>query len=156
MTRVLHGEYQQQFRGQPPGPYLSGFVVFDDRQLEVRFLIDTGADTTVLSPEDAADLLGGEVYRRLGVLFPDNRVSVTGVGVGDAVELPLTLVFRVPDERPLVFREPVLVAAAPGEPRATVPLPSLLGRDILNRFILLLNPATETVELTELDAASAG
>ena len=154
MTRILHGEYQQQFPAQPPGPYLRGYVIFDDRQREIEFLIDTGADTTVLSPEDAADLFGDEVYRRLSDLFPDNRISVTGVGVGDAVELPLTLVFRVPDDRPLVFRERVLVTAPP-ESLATVSIPSLLGRDILNRFILLLNPEAGLVELTELDAAPA-
>lgn len=155
MTRILHGEYQQRFPGQPPGAYLGGHVVLDDEQIEVEFLIDTGADITVLSAEDATKVFGSEAYRRLGDLFPDNRISVTGIGVGDAVELPLTLVFRAPDDRPFVFRERILVTATPPELLATVSIPSLLGRDILNRFILLLNPEAGLVELTELDPAPA-
>ena len=155
MTRVLNGFYRQTLPGQPPAPFLTGDAIYGDNHQEVHFMIDTGADITVLSPEDAEDLFGETAHSRLGDLFPDNRVFLAGVGQGEAVEVPMTLAFRVPNEPPIVFRHFVLVMAPP-QSATMSPLPSLLGRDILNRFVLLLNPAIESVELTELDATPSG
>lgn len=155
MSRVITGSYRQAFPDQPPAPRVTGELVYGNLQLTTEFLLDTGADWTVLSAGDARRLFGREGHRRLRQLFPDNRVSITGVGTSEAVEVPLTLAFRIPGERPVIFRRLVLVLTQL-QYGASVRLPSLLGRDILNRFTLFLNPATETVELTELDLTPAG
>ena len=157
MTRILTGEYRQTLPDQLPAPFLRGRVMYGVSALELDFLIDTGAEVTVLSPADASNLFGNQAHRLLPRLYPS--IHISGVGQGKAVEVPLTLVFRDQDEDPLYLRLPVLVMPSPQGPSqssALGPLPSLLGRDILNRFVLILNPATETVELTELDVAEAG
>jgi len=149
VTRILTGEYRQSLPEQPPAPFLRGRVVHGASAVELDFLIDTGAEVTVLSPVDAANLFGDQAHRLLSRLYPTAQIA--GIGHGEAVEVPLTLVFRDPDEGPLYIRQPTLVMQP--QTAAIGPLPSLLGRDVINRFALLLNPATETVEFTELDAA---
>ncbi len=157
MTRVFRGRYQSSFPGQPPGAWLKVYAIFEGRQRELDFLIDTGSDVTMLSAKDSVNLLGHEAYQRLDDAFPDSRVSVTSVGMGDAVAVNLMLVFRVLGDLPIVFRLPVLITPPPVMQPAGSPtlLPSLLGRDILNHFSILLNPAADTVELTELEMAPA-
>lgn len=149
----------QPFPGRPPAPFLNANVTFDDNEVPVDLLIDTGAEVTVLFPSDASRLFGNERYARLPVEYPEDLVPISGVGASAAVELELTVAFPALQGNAVVVRFPVLIMPAPSQQqtlRQPVALPSLLGRDILNRFVLLLNPATDTVELTELSAAPAG
>ena len=158
MTATIRGHYRQTFPGRSPAPFLTATVTFDDNDQEADFLIDTGAEITVLFPHDAARLFGSETYARLGRLFSGNVVPISGVGANAAVELEMAIALPVSDGQPVVFRQPIVVMPAPTEPqtlRQADGLASLLGRDILNHFILMLNPSTAAVELTELDAAPA-
>ena len=121
----------------------------------VDFLIDSGADYSVLGPEDALDLFG-PAYLSMDFADPDRSLEMSGVG-GTAIRLLLR-------ERPLAFfadhgsRVAVTLTLAIAEPspsassdRGTWLLPSLLGRNIHHHFDRLLSyhpPAVALIELT--------
>ena len=56
--------------------------MLQNRSSEVRFLIDTGADATVLHPRDAYRLLGDELHR---IDFERDSRRIAGLGVGGAL-----------------------------------------------------------------------
>lgn len=120
---------------------------------EVRLLIDTGADRTVVAPLDAHRLerqlaislsqlpeglastgVGGQVSTRV---IPQSQLTLDGV-----TWLPLTVTLLEPPARRLPW----------GHPPA---IPSLLGRDIISRFALFLNQASDKVRLLEREETVA-
>ena len=119
----------------------------------VDFLIDSGADYSVLGPEDALDVCG-PAYLSMDFADPDRSLEMSGVG-GTAIR-PLLR------ELPLAFfadhgsRVAVTLAIAEPSPsassdRGTWLLPSLLGRNIHHHFDRLLSyhpPAVTLIELT--------
>ena len=116
-------------------------VSLGDQAMEVRFLIDTGADATVLHPTDAKRILGDDLRR---IDFNRDPRRTTGEGVGGAVERVVrdtTLTLRSEDRRLHPIEMPILIARpTPTEPgdHGNWRLPSLLGRDFLRRFRLEL------------------
>ena len=108
-----------------------------NRSSDARFLIDTGAEATVLHPRDAYRLLGDDLYR---IDFERDSRRITGLGVGGAADrvvrdTMLTL-YSVDDELYSV-EMPILIARpTPTEPgvHGNWRLPSLLGRDFLRHF----------------------
>lgn len=129
-------------------PYIDVEVRFPDagnRSHTITFLIDTGADFTILS----SDIL---VYIRneLGIEFFDLPVSETSIsGVGGymrtrTIRATLTIgSYRT--TMPVPIMEP-----PPGAPMAK---PSLLGMDILHDFALFVESSSDRVAL--LDASQA-
>ena len=124
------------------------------RLVGVDFVIDSGADYSVLGPEDALDLFG-PAYLSLDFADPDTSLEMSGVGGGVT-----RLLLR---EFPLAFfaddgsRVAVTLILAIAEPSPAAPsdhgswlLPSLLGRDILHYFDLLLSYHPPGVTLLEL------
>ena len=106
-------------------PLIAVRVTLSDRSEEIAFLIDTGADATVLHPADAHSILGNELHR-----IDFDRV------VRDA-----TLTLRSEDRRLHPIEMPILIARPiPSEPgdHGNWRLPSLLGRDFLRHFRLEL------------------
>ena len=110
-------------------------------QDSVQFLIDTGAEVTVLSAADSLSVLGGAV---LGIDFvrDPRRLQLQGIGGGaQHVVRDATMTLRsIEGERysvamPILIAEPDLSRLA--DP-LTPQLPSLLGRDFLRRFHLNL------------------
>lgn len=94
----------------------------------VSFLIDTGDDQTVLMPRDA---------RRLGVDHSALTKTTTSAGVGGSSVDYITdanVVFT--DKVFHIYRTPLIVMA-PRE--GAEKFPSLLGRNILNRWRLVLD-----------------
>lgn len=122
------------------------FPMFDDRSLQTRLLVDTGADRTVLAPVDATRL-----ERELGIGLAALAAGVPSRGVGgqwstrtmetvltlDRIAMPLSLTILEPPPGPLP------------------PIPSLLGRDILSRFALFMEERTGRLLLLEPDEADA-
>lgn len=95
----------------------------------VSFLIDTGADTTLLMPADA---------RRLGVKYSDliyTRVS-TGVG-GECEEYIVPAQLLVSDEKAAFGYRLVLGIARPFE--YLEECPSIIGTDILKNWKVVLD-----------------
>ena len=135
-------------------PLIAVRVTLSDRSEEIAFLIDTGADATVLHPADAHSILGNELRR---IDFDHDPRRVPGLGVGGAVDRVVrdaTLTLRSEDRRLHPIEMPILIARPiPSEPgdHGNWRLPSLLGRDFLRRFRLeLLCGAERRVVLESL------
>ena len=118
-------------------PLIQIAVALEDRNDDIWFLIDTGADATVLHPADAQSLLGDGLRR---IDFGSDPYRAAGLGVGggvDRVVRDATLALRSVDDEVYAVGMPILIARpAPAEPgdHGNWRLPSLLGRDFLRHF----------------------
>ena len=127
--------------GNRSRPYVSAtfrFPTLNSQRFEVRLLVDTGADRTLLSPLDA---------RRIGIDITTLPLGSSSAGVGGqvptrTVEAVLTIQY---------FSTP-LTLTIPETPR---PIPSLLGRDILSHFAPFMEERTNRVFLLEPHEADA-
>ena len=113
---------------------------------EIEFLVDTGADSTILGPVD--------------VLFLDLDIGALpagprSVGVGGRIataRVDATLVFSNRSV-PIVLR--VLSPRSRRQQQAVLRLPSLLGWDVLRHYALILEERTGRVLLLEPNEADA-
>lgn len=125
-------------------PYIDIKVSFPDsgnRSLTVAFLIDTGADSTILSP----DVL---IYIRneLGIEFFDLPVSETPIsGVGGYVRTRSIRATLTIGSYSATMPVPIM------EPPSSAPItmPSLLGMDILHDFALFVESRSDRVTLLD-------
>ena len=130
-------------------PYVNALVEFTGVRgvISVPFLIDTGADRSVLSPS---------VLARVGLAEDDQRRGATTRGIGGAVQTRsidavVTLGSVIVPMTLLVFE------AEPGGESSTsaAALPSLLGQDVLSRFALVVDAHRDRVLLLEDSEAEA-
>ena len=130
-------------------PFIDAVFQFPtpDESLVVPLLIDTGADRTILSPLDT--IRGG---LELGIDFKNFKEGIPSTGVGGRANTRVTdIVLRLNGfETPLE----VTVLEPPSSGRIS-PIPSLLGRDIISHFGLLVDQRTEQVLLLEDDEVDA-
>ena len=118
-------------------PLIKVSLALQDRSDDVRFLIDSGSDATILHPTDAQSLLGDDLHR---IDFERDPRRIAGMGVGgaaDRVVRDATLTLRSVDGEPYAVEMPILIARpTPAEPgnHGNWRLPSLLGRDFLRHF----------------------
>lgn len=100
-------------------------------QGDVSFLMDTGADSSVLMPSDAKNL--GIPYDRL-----EGNHECGGIGgtVRSFVERAI-LVFTSPNR--MLYGYDLELDIMPGDP-GMEDVPSLLGRDILDRWRIIYDP----------------
>lgn len=115
------------------------------RSLEVRFLVDTGADRTVLGAVHAERL-----RTHFGLDLTTLHQDQPSVGVGGQVSTRMIEALIALDNPSLPVTLPILDALP-----ARVAIPSLLGRDILAHFALFLEERTGQVLLLEPDEADA-
>ena len=108
----------------------------------LMLLVDTGASATCLHPADA--IRAGIPFERLG-----NRIDYLGIGGTSAYfREAANLLFE--DESYLrIYQLDLLIAAPTNNNRE---LPSLLGRDVLNRWRMDYNPTGDRLEWTVHDA----
>ena len=128
-------------------PYIRGQLAIPSLGVKgyVTFLIDTGADSTCIHPEDV---------RRVGIpleRLSDARVS-TGIG-GNSVYFREPAVMSFTDERVKRLYVVELLIGEPGE--SSNKLPSLLGRNILNRWRMEYDPAYSKLEFSVRSADRA-
>ncbi|MFQ6026748.1 MAG: retroviral-like aspartic protease family protein [Dehalococcoidia bacterium] len=128
-------------RGVISRPFVTARLQFpnlDQRDFSVEFLIDTGADRTTLSPVDA---------RRIGLDVTPLPQGLPSTGVGGRastgnIDSVLTLDSFSASLTLTIIETPL-------------PIPSLLGRDILSRFALFLDErAPQVLLLDEAEVAS--
>ena len=145
---MIRGRFSSPRAGRRPFVVASvQFPASGNRRLDVRLLVDTGADSTVLGPRDALRLgaeLGidlsalphGRALRGVGGLVQTRTIEAEVSFVGSPVLLPL----------------PALSMMLPVLPLR--PVPSLLGRDLLAHFALFMEEHTGRVLLLEPDEAN--
>lgn len=131
---MLTGHYDRK-AGRPQ---IEGYV--EIRSLGVRgfvfFLIDTGADCTVLMPADAKRL--NVDYSKIG----QTAISLGSSGPGKGHVCPATTTFG--EAGVGTYTYDVSLRLPEPKPELLV-LPSLLGRDVLNRWRLSMQPDTRTI-----------
>ena len=138
--------------GANPAPYVTAWVdarypgADAQRHATVSFMVDTGADRTVLSLRRARDLIGDDWEAVC-------RTSVTLEGIGGAQaywEVPMRIWFWDVSIRDFVHVDPVVLvpfyseiqdlAELSSERRGREPI-SLLGRDVFGHMRLEFDPS---------------
>lgn len=129
-------------------PFVEASVVISSLAITdtVEFLIDTGADSTVLGPRDALRL-GLDLRRLAAGPFTTGAGGQTHTVRVDAV---LTL-----DGHRFSLTPRILAPRTPRQQEALARVPSLLGRDVLTDFGLFLELRTSRVLLLDSQEAAA-
>lgn len=128
-----------RFEGVAGAPYISAEVALPPlgTARNIPFLLDTGADTTFLMADDAG---------QMGIDFGNLTLAPSlGRGVGGYIRLyqvsaSITFAGR---ENLYVYRAELAIAEPGAHNRG---LPSLLGRDILNRWRLRYDAPANALE----------
>ena len=120
-------------------PYVEGRVYFPrfDLDGDVSCLVDTGADASLLNPGDVV---------RIGVSIDLLEGNAESVGLGGAIQCfvePVWVIFTSSDGTIHIYRSHMEIA--PVQPD-TLDLPSLLGRDILDRWRMVYDPEMGLLE----------
>ncbi|MCH8188606.1 MAG: retroviral-like aspartic protease family protein [Proteobacteria bacterium] len=127
------------------GPYIEGRPLIPRLNIDgyVSFLVDTGADTTVLMQTDGA---------RLGLDYSRLKNETFAIGVGGEAKIyrePVNLVFSEAGTRIHLYVLDLHVL----EPKsANKTMPSLLGRNILNRWRMSYNATNKRLFFEVLSA----
>lgn len=116
------------------------FPRISPRSFQARLLVDTGADRTAIAPLDAMRL-----QRELGMDLTTLPKGQPGTGVGGQMETRTLEAVLTLDS----FSTPLTLTILEPPPGLMLPIPSLLGRDILSHFALFLEERTNRVLLLE-------
>ena len=123
-------------------PMVTGLARLPDSSLErsILFLVDTGADLTILHPSDVEQL--GLNFDGLGC-----GQSITGIGgLAKVFDQQLRLLFPDADTGAWYEYNLTILVAAPTEHNKS--FPSLLGRDILRFWLTEYDPSNGLVRFT--------
>jgi len=103
----------------------------------ISFLVDTGADSSLIAPADA---------KEMGINYSKLRKPVESLGMGGiALSHPVrgSLAFTDPGKFIYVYHLDTLDIAAP-DPEIEE-MPSLLGREILDRWRMIYDPSRDNL-----------
>ena len=126
-------------------PYINVVVTFLDagnQSIEIEFVVDTGADHTLLSPSDA-DRLHSELGLDIRTMPRGNPIG----GVGGYAETRMVMATLVIGSYETTM--PIHVVDLPPGPSV---MPSLIGRDIIYDFALFMEHSADRLFLLR-DAA---
>ena len=126
-------------------PYLEGRLVLPDLRMvtDISFCVDTGADRTVLLPGDGT---------RMGIDFTKLTRETESVGVGGLSRNYIeSAVLAFSDPGRFLYVYMIDVEISPPSPEI-MDIPSLLGRDILNRWRMIYNPTRNRLSFEVLSA----
>lgn len=126
-------------------PFIEGRLILPRMNLsfDVSFLVDTGADSTVLMPDDGIRV--GLDYSRLR----DGRRVGSRAGPVEAFPEQAVILFSIPGERLYLHRVDIFVFPLAPDLLGT---PSLLGRDVLDCWRMTYSPVEGTIEFEVLAA----
>jgi predicted aspartyl protease len=135
----------------PPGrlrPFITARVSIPSQHIvgEVHFLVDTGADSTLLAPRDALNLSLDLTH------FPQGPRSTGVGGITTTVTAQATITL---DEHSFTIPLRILAPRSTRQRAALARIPSLFGRDLLAHFALFFEVRTATVLLLEPDEADS-
>lgn len=106
---------------------------------DVSWLVDTGADSSLLNPPDASEI--GLDYSRLR-----NRIESLGTaGIAYSYAEPASIAFTDPGKSVYVYHLTLDIAEPSPE---TMELPSLLGREVLDRMRMVYDPSRGVLTFT--------
>ncbi|MDP9236268.1 MAG: retroviral-like aspartic protease family protein [Chloroflexota bacterium] len=114
---------------------MEGRLVIPQFNIDARisFLVDTGADNSLIAPADAKEM--GIDYTELGK--PVESLGMGGIALSHPVRA--SLAFVDPGKFVYVYHLDALDIAVP-DPEIEE-MPSLLGREILDRWRVILDPS---------------
>ena len=118
-------------------PYLEAHIFFPRLSVRglVSFLVDTGADGAIFMPTDS---------KKLGIRFQSLRTPTVTAGIGGSARCFTEQVVLSFSDSKFVYSYLFPVDLA--EPSiSNQRIPSLLGRDILNRWRFVLEPSRNLV-----------
>lgn len=120
-------------------PYVEGKIGLPDFSITggISFLVDTGADRTILMPTD---------WRLLGLDYSALTGTTDIGGIGGSVTFLTTkavIAFVIPSETVYIYE--VEIAFAPDDEDYRE-VPSILGRDILDQWKMTYHPLQKTLE----------
>lgn len=110
---------------------------------DISFLFDTGADATLLMPMDSV---------RLGIDFSDpslQSISLSGIGSSSGIMLPGFVTFAGDDSTLYVYQTALFIAVPSAN---NLDVPSLLGRNIIDRWHVNYAPSQNTLTAVVLGA----
>ena len=113
---------------------------------DVTFLVDTGADGTLLAPSDAA---------MLGINTAEFPLGPPSTGVGGTTPTVYARATITVDEHTYDVDLCILTPRTQSQRIALARIPSLLGRDILSHFALFFEERTNRVLLLTPEEADA-
>ena len=122
-------------------------VASGQRRGQVSFMIDTGADFTIVAPRRTRELFGTEID--YGAVLPSRRLPIAGIGPGTVDTIIQRVGLLMTDDDGAVFRlsQTMLFAVPRTGAAGHWRVPSVLGRDVLRRFELRLSYDPPTVSL---------
>ena len=135
---MIRGWFDYQGR-----PYVQGWLILPRLKIQgdVEFLVDTGADSTIIHPSDG---------QKLKVPFGDlqSEISAVGIGGGHSYFSENAVILFEDDTRLREYHCEVLI----GKPSSSLNrLPSLLGRSLLNHWRMLYDPPEDLLTMSHRD-----
>jgi hypothetical protein len=127
---VLRGRF-----GDTTGrPYLEGRLVIPRFAIDanISFLVDTGADSSLIAPADGYEM--GLDYALFGTITE----SIGAGGIAQSYTEMASIAFTDPGKEIYVYHVSALEFAVPR--RDIEEMPSLLGREVLDRWRMVYDP----------------
>ena len=130
-----------RFEGVSRRPYLRGHLLIPRLHIDavIWFCVDTGADNTTLMPGDG---------NNIGVDYSILNKSDQSMGISGAIDsYKERAILAVTDQGSIIHGYDIgltIIGPDPEKPGINR-LPSLLGRDILNRWTMHYSPTTDSL-----------
>ena len=129
-------------------PYIEGHLLIPRLRINVRvwFCVDTGADNTVLMPRYG---------NNIGLDYSMLNESYQSVGISGAIDsCKERAIIAFSEQGPVIYGYDIdltIIKPDPEKPGLNG-LPSLLGRDILNRWTMHYSPTTNSLTFEVITA----